>query len=105
MSDRQLTFEEKVEAAAREAQRQVERREKAEPSPACERCQEARRFADADSDEVRRILAGWVGRTLTEEGLDEIVGIVDEANEAATLAWLIVEEMDEAADNNETEEK
>lgn len=98
MSDRQLTFEEKVEAAAREVQRQVERRERAEPDPGCEACKEARRFRESDSEEVRAVLARWVGQVLTEDGLDEIVGIVETANEDALRAWLIVEEMDEAQD-------
>lgn len=102
MTNSQLTFEQKVEATHREVQRQVERRDRSESSPGCEACKEARRFRESDSDEVRAVLARWVGHVLTEAGLDEIVGIVEEANEDALRAWLIVEEMDEAQDQTTT---
>lgn len=65
----------------------------------CETCRDARTKKDAEPAKRTRELLDAVGG-VPEYAIAEIVAIVEESEEAALRAWLIVEKQDEIIEEN-----
>jgi hypothetical protein len=101
MTDDGMTTQDKITRAHTDMQAQVDR---VRARTNCPVCAEAYRYSQDSGtvSEARGVLAGLVGKVITPDDIDGIVGAVQLAEEDADRAWVTVMEMELELDEYET---